>query len=561
MKTKLLFTLFLITTLSISAQYTFNQIDIWSGTNGSSPRYITQFDNQLYFQAFEITPSFKKLYKSDGTDAGTNVIATNLNSGAGYSPESLTPFKGELFFTAFVSGLGIELYKTDGTDAGTVLIKDIRAGGSNGLDQNTNNDKEVFVEFNNELYFRGSTNSSIELWKTDGTNGGTTSVKNFEEAIVGAPEYISNSDKSILGVVYNNELFFSVSRGTGIRELWKTDGTTAGTIKVRGGLNGISELIVFNNLLYFKSGTEGDGFGAEVWVSDGTTSGTVLKFDLFPNSGFNTTGSDPSDLFIFNNELYFSASAVVNNKNTGRELWKTDGVTASLVKNINTTVSGSNIERAGLRFAKFKVYQNELYFIAKDGVNDEYDLWKTDGTETGTIKVVSANDAGESFEFSKAIEYNGKLFYFNSQQLWVTDATSSGTTQLTSNNDEILLISTSSLELFKEKLWFAGTKTGNGEELTSLSDNALSIDDSLIMPNDISIYPNPANNWVHIKLAQNQKLQKIVIYNVLGEKVLEKHPTNFSETSIHMSSLEKGVYMLKVKINNKIITKKMIVRE
>ncbi len=559
MKTKLLFTLFLITTLCIHGQYTFNQIDIWSGSNGSSPKYLTQLDNQLYFQAFDITPSFKKLYKSNGTEAGTTVIATNLNSGAGYSPESLTVFKEELFFTAFVSGKGIELYKTDGTDAGTVLIKDVRTGSSSGLDQNTNNNRKTFIEFNNELYFRGSTNSSIELWKTDGTSEGTVSVKNFEDAIVGAPEYITTTnDKSILGVVYNNALFFSVSRGTGIRELWKTDGTTSGTVKVRGGLNGLSELIVFNNLLYFKSGTEGDGFGAEVWVSDGTTSGTVLKFDIFPNGG-NTSGSIPSDFFIFKNELYFTASAVVNNKNTGRELWKTDGVTANLVKNINTTVSGSNIERAGLNIPRFKIYQNELYFIARDGANDEYDLWKTDGTEAGTIKVVSANDTGESFEFVKATEYNGKLFYFNSQQLWVTDATSSGTVKLTSNNDEILLISTSSLELYKQKLWFAGTKTGNGEELTSLSDNALSIDNPFKMLNDVTIFPNPAHKLLHIKLPQNYKIRKILIYNIVGEKVLETSRIGVSETSIDISTLNKGVYMLKTISGKQTISKKLMI--
>lgn len=128
--------IFLLFGFYVNAQYTFEQIDIWSGSNGSSPRYITEFNGEIYFQVIEITPSFRKLYKSNGTSAGTQLVAGNLNSGAGYSPESLYVMNGELFFTASVSGLGTELYKTDGTDAGTVLVKDVRSGSSNGLDGN-----------------------------------------------------------------------------------------------------------------------------------------------------------------------------------------------------------------------------------------------------------------------------------------------------------------------------------------------------------------------------------------------------------------------------------------
>ena len=60
--------------------------------------------------------------------------------------------------------------------------------------------------------------------------------------------------------------------------------------------------------------------GRELWTSDGTTAGTRLVRDLYPGS----ESSDPSDFLVKGNELYFTAK----NPEIGRELWKTDGTAA-----------------------------------------------------------------------------------------------------------------------------------------------------------------------------------------------------------------------------------------
>lgn len=551
MKKTLLGFLFLFG-LQVNAQYTFEQIDIWSGSNGSSPKYITEFNGELYFQAFEITPSFKKLYKSDGTDAGTQIVASNLNSGAGYSPESLYVMNGELYFTAFVSGVGTELYKTDGTDAGTILLKDVRAGSSSGLDFNSNDDNQLFVEYNGELYFRGSTSSSIELWKTDGTPTGTVSVKNFEDATNGAPSFISTSGKSILGTVYNGLLYFYVNRG-GNGELWKTDGTTANTELVRSSLKNIAEMMVFNNELYFVSGDDTFTEGRELWVSDGTFAGTTIKHDIFPNNlnpafGF---GSSPSDLTVFNNELYFKARSYseTSGQIIGSELWKTNGTTASLVKDIDTDNLAS-----GLNMPNFTVYNNELYFAASDNTTSDFELWKTDGTESGTVKAVSSTDTGESIDFSKAINYANKLFYFDSQQLWVTDGTPAGTEVLTGNSEEILLISTFSLIEFQNKIWFSGTKSGNGNELTSLQDaSVLSSTDFKV--ETMSMYPNPASNTIQFSGIRNRLQYRI--YNTLGNLIAQGSIDN-SQKSIDISMITSGMYLVEITVNTQSKTFKLL---
>ncbi|WP_162200405.1 T9SS type A sorting domain-containing protein [Kordia jejudonensis] len=537
---KILLTILLCTAFQIHAQYTFDQIDIWAGSNGSAPKYLTELNGQLYFQASEITPSFKKLYKSDGTAAGTQIVATNLNSGAGYSPESFYVMNGELYFSAFVSGIGQELYKTDGTDAGTVLLKDIRTGSSSGLDFNSNDDNQLFVEYNGELYFRGSTNSSIELWKTDGTEVGTVSVKNFEAATNGAPTFMTKPGKNILGVVYNGLLYFYVNRG-GNGELWKTDGTTANTVLVRSNLNLISEMIVFNNELLFVAEDNTSPEGRELWKTDGTFAGTTIKHDIFPNNlnpAFGL-GSNPSYLTIFNNELYFKARSYngTSGQIIGSELWKTDGTTASLVKDIDTDNLAS-----GLGIPNFTIYNNELYFAASDNSTSDFELWKTDGTESGTVKVISATDTGESIEFLKAVVYANKLFYFDSQQLWVTNGTPAGTEVLTGNSEEILLISSFSLLEYQNKLWFAGTKSGNGNELTSLTDASV-LSTTNFETTAIQMYPNPTSN--RIRFSGMQESFRYEIYDVLGNLITKGNLKN-SQSLIDVSTMNTGMYVVNI---------------
>lgn len=549
---KILLGIIAFITTQAHAQYVFDQIDIWPGSNGSSPRYITEFNGELYFQAIDITPSFKKLYRSNGTSAGTQIVAGNLNGGAGYSPESLYVLNGELYFTAFVSGIGTELYKTDGTDAGTILLKDVRPGSSSGLDFNSNDDNQLFVEYNNELYFRGSTNSSIELWKTNGTVAGTVSVKNFEDTTNGAPAYIEKSGKNILGVVYNGFLFFAVNRGSN-SELWKTDGTTANTTIVRSGLKNIDDMIIFNNELYFVSGDDSVPEGRELWSSDGTSAGTTIKHDIFPNNlnpafGF---GSNPSNLIIYNNELFFKARSYngTSGEIIGSELWKTDGTLSSLVKDINTDNLAS-----GLNIPNFTLYNNELYFVASDNTTSDYELWKTDGTETGTVKVVTSSDTGESIQFLKATVYANKLFYFDSQQLWVTDGTPTGTEVLTGNSEEIILISSFSLLEYQGKLWFPGNKSGNGMELTSLLDNS-TLSYNSFETTHFQMYPNPAKNTIHFtKILANSDYK---IYSLLGKLVQHGHIKSINP-SIDISALTAGLYLIEVNTNSKISNFKLL---
>src|SRR5436189_4586426 len=72
-------------------------------------------------------------------------------------------------------------------------------------------------------YFSGGYGANdYELWKTDGTQAGTVLVKDINPGISGShPDHLTE---------VNGTLFFTADDGTNGTELWKSNGTTAGTV-------------------------------------------------------------------------------------------------------------------------------------------------------------------------------------------------------------------------------------------------------------------------------------------------------------------------------------------
>jgi ELWxxDGT repeat protein len=164
------------------------------------------------------------LWKSDGTAAGT-VMLTDVPGGA--DPEDLTAADGELFFSAADPAHGRELWKSDGTAAGTVLVSDIAPGavGSGprdivyaiGQQDNTTPDQIL-------VYFSASDGADgYQLWRSDGTAAGTVMVTDVNP---GPDAGLAPADISPLT---GTTAMFSGDDGVHGREPWVTDGTSAGT--------------------------------------------------------------------------------------------------------------------------------------------------------------------------------------------------------------------------------------------------------------------------------------------------------------------------------------------
>jgi ELWxxDGT repeat protein len=70
--------------------------------------------------------------------------------------------------------------------------------------------------------------------------------------------------------------------------LWKSDGTSSGTVLVQdinpgAGSSSPSNLTNVKGTLYFRAYDGSHGF--ELWKSDGTSSGTALVQDIYPGAG------------------------------------------------------------------------------------------------------------------------------------------------------------------------------------------------------------------------------------------------------------------------------------
>ncbi len=156
---------------------------------------------------------------------------------------------------------------------------------------------------------------------------------------------------------------------------------------------------IFNNELYFNAASSPSASNSELWKTNGTQTGTIQVSDIIP--GFD--GSNPYDFREFNGFLYFTAFSSA----TGRELYRTDGTTTTLFKDINVG-NGSAFDLSVNRH-KFIVLNNYMYFFARD-IDESYDFWRTDGTANGTQKLVEVNGFGLG-DKDRFIEANGELFF------------------------------------------------------------------------------------------------------------------------------------------------------
>jgi ELWxxDGT repeat protein len=376
---------------------------------GNQPTsFLTAVGARLFFVARDGVHGWE-LWKSDGTRAGT-VLVKDINPSGSSNPWEPTSVDGTLFFSADDGVHGFELWRSEGMRAGTVLVKDINQAGDSGPCWLTAVGHTLFFEANSEF----PDLSGTELWKSDGTSAGTVLVKTFS-----VPSDLSYSPCFQLTELTSagRTLFFAGDDGVHGSELWKCDGTRAGTRMVKD-INpaGPTSRYYFHYLtnvqgtVYFSAD---DGVhGSELWKSDGTRAGTVMVKDI------NTSGdSGPHDLLAVGGTLFFEASDEVHDG-----VWRSDGTAAGtvLVKEIEVL----DIRNIG----------GELLLNADDGVHG-FELWKSDGTEVGTVMVKDINPSAGSGPFH-FIDAGAKAFFFaddgtHGYELWETDGTSDGTVQVT----------------------------------------------------------------------------------------------------------------------------------
>lgn len=380
--------------------------DLYPGTGSSSenPQPGVFAGGRWYFRAKGGEDAGTQLWTTDGTAAGTRMLPVNRQrsgfpldaAGELQGPRAFFDLKGTLLFQGGDGPTGAELWRSDGTAAGTSLIEDLHPGPGSSL-------PGELTRVGGTVFFRSDAGSGSEkLWKTNGTPEGTQQLLALDHLHNGG--LFSPRNLTALG----NILLFVGSAGDDFSEvLMRSDGTPAGTMPVPSPLPGYAVSIVsLGDRVLFQAGVDRN----ELWKSDGTAAGTVslgkiLSADLFL--------ADSSA--VRNGVLFFAGSA----PETGEELWRSDGTVAG-THLLAETVPGTG----GKRLGPFAVAGPTLFFAA--GGNE---LWKNDLGKTSVVRGLPGNPSagirslvslGKKVYFTYDDGEHGR-------ELWVSDGTRAGT--------------------------------------------------------------------------------------------------------------------------------------
>lgn len=393
--------------------------DIFPGINQSGVQQLfIDYKGHLYFEGNQPSTGNEIWRTVDGPEGAvllSDACPGACSGGGWFEPKPMAVFQDKLYTRYYSPAVGHELWVTDGTEAGTTLVKNINP---DGFDSKPHH----LTVFQDKLYFvADSANWGRELWVSDGTEAGTRPVKNINPMLFFGSAGSSEIDALVPGP---DALYFWANDQTVGKELWKSDGTEAGTVLVKdirpGPDNGaptfipLSQSIWLGDRLLFiaDEGTH----GPELWITDGTEAGTMLLKDITPG----TAKRDLHFFTVIGDKALFRA----NDGTHGYELWVTDGTTAgtTLLRDIRPG-SGDGISS----IVAAAVFQNLLFFTADDGVHGR-ELWISDGTEAGTTLLADIRPgAAESVPVRYQVIGN-TLFFFaetnaTGRELWKYDLT------------------------------------------------------------------------------------------------------------------------------------------
>lgn len=454
------------------------------------PKNLSQVNGLLFFNGDDGVAG-RELWVSDGTPSGTSMVK-NIHPSAGSNPGAAMELNGIAYFAASDGVNGVELLRSDGTQAGTWIVTDINPSGDS--------NPVPLLAAGGLLYLEAHDGVSRGLWRTNGTPAGTLLLKTLAEPVHAGLAVLN-------GAVY----FYTTGTGAA-QELWTTDGSVAGTQLVKAvSANGSGECALYSNgTRLFFCGNDGSGM-AQLWCSDGTQQGTepatafafadsyelkvasIVGDDAFLCLSMNgvmslyRSGGVPGDADLVGmvpvsqpvgwyacgiaaaapvgDALFFGAATW----DSGLELWMTSGAPATgiaLVADINPGLE--YVANAAYQIWKprdsspfgLTAFDDALFFGATGAGGTR--LWRSDGTGPGTFAIGANGLQIKRNNGAAPAVAGGNLFFagydaFHGYELWKTDGTTAelvkDTKATTESSDPDFLINLNGRLIFQASGW------------------------------------------------------------------------------------------------------------
>ena len=348
--------------------------DIRAGAVGSNPYDLSVVDGVLLFTADDGVHG-REPWRSDGTQAGTRLLKDVRPGEHGSDADALTVVGGHLWFLAGNEGRHDRLWRSDGTRAGTALVVDLP--GDDYIDR--------LVGFSGRVYFPFDDGEhGEELWSSDGTVGGTRILKDVSPGLGGTWEWQFARS--------GGRLYFTARDGAHGLELWSTDGTRAGTALARDIRRGSADAFPDDSESAWSTwiepidggvafmATDGE-HGEQMWRSDGTRAGTrqVIPGDSGPSMGW------PASV---RGDLYFYGSDGTH----GAEPWRYRAASGGLrlIRDIRRGAASSLAAQFdSWGWPEMTAVRDRVFFAATDGPTHGLELWVTDGTDARMVKDIN----------------------------------------------------------------------------------------------------------------------------------------------------------------------------
>ena len=360
-------------------------LDIAAGPVSSDISDITAVGPHVYFTAADSIHG-RELWISDGTSEGTRMVADIVNGPVGSAPLNITAAGDSVYFVAFDFDHGDELWTSDGTAEGTYLVADVAAG---------EDDAQLrdLTALDGKLYFVASTlevdrSSPEELWVSDGSADGTHPVDPIPRNCLwdnrGPNEF----------VVLESELYFllcgrlNVVTSTGSRYIEKGIDDDRPSYWLGTNRSTGSSLVLFDDQ-------------SQRWFEYVPPHARITSFNAYDQASL-----DPVDgqIAYFGDRVFAQIERTSDYQTTSIGLWAfpRDSAKAFEIRDVDDSMNRIPIS--------FEIIDDTLYLVAEHKELGR-ELWRSDGTTSGTYVITDIAPLGFSSHPSEIIQLGDQLLF------------------------------------------------------------------------------------------------------------------------------------------------------